>query len=305
VKDVRAASAATSTLAPDTTRATRALADYITLTKPRLNFLVVASSAAGYYMGARGRFGPADLGEAVLGTALVAGGAAALNQLFERDTDGLMRRTRTRPLPDGRVTPIDAAIFGGVLSAAGLALLAVRTNLLAAALALATLVVYLVIYTPLTRRTPLATLVGAIPGALPPLIGWTAARGVLDLGGASLFAIVFLWQIPHFMAISWLYRDDYASAHFPMLSVIDAGGTRAARQALVFSIALVPVSVMPWNLAMCGAVYGGVALALSLALLAAAVKFERARDDGSARVLFFGSITYLPLLWIAMIVFKT
>src|SRR5689334_25427819 len=165
---------------------------------------------------------------AVVGTALVAGGAAVLNQLYERDTDALMRRTRMRPLPAGRVIPADAGIFGSVLSAAGLALLAARTNWLAAALALATLVVYLAVYTPMKRRTPAATLVGAVPGALPALIGWTAAHGSVSAGGLSLFAIVFLWQIPHFMAIAWLYREDYGNAGFPMLPVIDPDGGRAS-----------------------------------------------------------------------------
>jgi heme o synthase len=279
-------------------------ADYIALTKPRLNFLVVASSAAGYYLGISGRVDPASMAAAVLGTALVAGGAAALNQLFERDTDGLMRRTRTRPLPDGRIAPTDAAIFGSALSVAGLLLLVARANWSAAGLALATLVVYLAIYTPMKRRTPMATLVGAIPGALPPLIGWTAARGVVDWGGAALFAIVFIWQIPHFMAISWLYRDDYATARFPMLSVVDAHGHRAGRQALLYSVALVPVSVAPALIGITGPMYAAVALALSAAILVLATRFARLRDDGSARLLFYGTITYLPLLWMVMIVDK-
>lgn len=278
------------------------LADYVTLVKPRLNFLVVASSAAGYYLGASGRLDPANMAEAVLGTALVAGGAAALNQVFERETDGLMRRTRLRPLPDGRVTPADATIFGTVLSAAGLALLVARTNLAASALALATIVVYLAIYTPMKRRTPLSTLIGAVPGALPPLIGWTAARGTIDAGGLALFAIVFVWQMPHFMAISWLYRDDYATARLPMLSVLDPRGHRAARQALLYAAALVPVSLAPSMLGMAGSMYTVVASVLGLALLGLAVGFARGRDDRSARRLFLGSITYLPLLWIVMIV---
>jgi len=280
------------------------LADYLALTKPRLNFLVVASSAAGYYLGVSGALDPSKMAVAVLGTALVAGGAAALNQVFERDTDGLMRRTRTRPLPDGRVTAADASIFGAVLSAAGLALLSARTNLAAAALALATIVVYLAIYTPMKRRTPLSTLIGAVPGALPPLIGWTAARGTIDAGGAALFAIVFLWQIPHFMAISWLYRDDYATARFPMLSVVDAGGTRASRQAFWYSVVLLPVSLAPALLGIAGTIYVVAATALGIAMIVLAARFASGRDDASARRLFFGSITYLPLLWIVMIADK-
>ena len=299
------ATATTNVLAPDDThRTTRALADYVALTKPRLNFLVVASSAAAYYLGISGGVDPANMAAAVLGTALVAGGAAVLNQLFERDTDGLMRRTRARPLPDGRVAPTDAAVFGIALSAAGLILLVARANSSAAALALATLVVYLAVYTPMKRRTPAATLIGAIPGALPPLIGWTAARGVVDWGGATLFAIVFVWQIPHFMAISWLYRDDYAMARFPMLSVVDAQGHRAGRQALLYSIALVPVAVAPAFIGIAGPIYAAAALAFSVVMLVLAVRFARMRDDASARLLFYGTITYLPLLWVVMIVDK-
>jgi protoheme IX farnesyltransferase len=300
VKDARVALPA-DVVAP---RASNGFADYVNLTKPRLNFLVVASSAAGYYLGARSGVDAWRMAEAVVGTALVAGGAAALNQVYERDTDGLMRRTRGRPLPDGRVGPADAALFGAALSFAGLALLATRVNPLAALLALTTLVVYLAIYTPMKRRTPLATLIGAVPGALPPLIGWTASRGAIDAGGAALFAIVFLWQIPHFMAIAWMYRDDYARAGFPMLPVIEPDGRRAGRQAAVYAAALLPASLMPTVAGVAGPVYLSVAVVLSLALLGLSAQFASTRSDRSARRLFFASITYLPLLWIAMIADK-
>jgi protoheme IX farnesyltransferase len=282
-------------------RASSLFADYLELAKPRLNFLVVATSAAGYYLGAVGGVDVALMAQAVAGTALVAGGAAVLNQLYERDTDALMRRTRRRPLPDGRVSPTDARTFGAVLSVGGLVLLAARSNWIAAALALATLIVYLVVYTPMKRRTPQSTLVGAIPGALPALIGWTASHGSVAIGGAALFAIVFLWQMPHFMAIAWLYREDYGKAGFPMLPVIEPGGARAGRQALVYAALLVPVSLAPAAIGVSGAVYFWVALALGLALLALAARFAATRSEASARALFFGSITYLPLLWIAMI----
>jgi len=282
--------------------ASRAIAgEYLGLTKPRLNLLVVATSAAGYYLGAAGVPDVMQMVEAVAGTALVAGGAAVLNQVSERDVDALMRRTRMRALPDGRVAPGDARRFGVVLSAAGLGLLAARTNIAATILALATLVIYLAIYTPLKRRTSLATLVGAVPGALPPLIGWTASHGSISGGGAALFAIVFLWQIPHFMAIAWIYRDDYAKAGFPMLPVIEPEGRRAGRQAVVYAAALIPVSAMPALVGVSGAGYLIVALVLGLALFWLALRFAAARTDVSARQLFFGSITYLPLLWIAMI----
>jgi protoheme IX farnesyltransferase len=278
--------------------------DYLALTKPRLNVLVVATSAAGYYLGAAGGIDLVSMVEAVAGTALVAGGAAALNQLYERDTDALMRRTRTRPLPAGRVAPADARIFGLALSAAGLALLAARANWLSTALALATLLTYLVIYTPMKRRTSLATLVGAVPGALPAIIGWTASHGSIAYGGATLFAIVFIWQIPHFMAIAWLYRDDYGKAGFPMLPVIDPEGRRAASQALWYAVALVPVSLLPTSVGIAGWIYFASALVLGLTMLALAARFAMTRRDAEARALFFGSITYLPLIWIIMIANK-
>jgi len=243
--------------------------------------------------------------QAVAGTALAAGGAAVLNQLYERETDALMRRTRLRPLPDGRVAPADARIFGIALSLAGLLLLAARANWLAAGLALATILVYLIVYTPMKRRTPLSTLVGAVPGALPVLIGWTASHGSVALGGATLFTIVFLWQIPHFMAIAWLYRDDYCKAGFPMLPVIDPQGRRAGRQAVRYAAALVPVSLAPTFAGISGTVYFVSALVLGVALLVLAVRFAATRNDRAARALFLGSITYLPLLWIVMIAGRT
>jgi protoheme IX farnesyltransferase len=297
VKDARADIATVSL--PASNRGT--VADFVSLTKPRLNLLVVATSAAGYYLGAPGVPEPGPMLQAVAGTALVAAGAAVLNQVAERDTDALMRRTRGRALPDGRVLPGDARLFGLVVSAAGLALLAAQRNLIAAGLALATLIIYLAIYTPLKRRTSLATLVGAVPGALPPLIGWTASHGSVTFGGAALFAIVFLWQIPHFMAIAWMYRDDYAKAGFPMLPVLDPAGRRAARQAVIYAAALIPVSAVPTLAGVSGAAYLIVAVGLGIGLLGLAVSFAASRSDRSARWLFFGSITYLPILWIAMI----
>jgi protoheme IX farnesyltransferase len=303
MKDASANAASTMPIAAG--RRSGALAgDYVALTKPRLNLLVVATSAAGYYLGAASAIDPRAMAPAVVGTALVAGGAAVLNQLYERDTDALMRRTRLRPLPAGRVAPGDARLFGLLLSVAGLALLALRANWLAAALALGTLIVYLAVYTPMKRRTPVATLVGAVPGALPALIGWTASHGSIAPGGASLFAIVFLWQMPHFMAIAWLYRDDYGKAGFPMLPVIDPQGRRAGRQALWYAVALVPASLVPWWVGVAGAVYFAVALTLGLALAALAARFNSRRSESSARALFLGSIAYLPLLWVVLVANK-
>jgi heme o synthase len=298
VKDVRADAVSFSLWSARTS--TRAL-DYLALTKPRLNALVVATSAAGYYLGANGRVDFELMVQAVAGTALVAGGAAVLNQVYERDTDALMRRTRQRPLPDGRVSPSDARNFGVVLAAAGLAMLAARTTLLAALLAATTLVVYLVVYTPMKRRSPVATLVGAVPGALPPLIGWTAADGRLSIGGLTLFSIVFLWQIPHFMAIAWLYRDDYGQAGFPMLPVIEPDGRKTGRQAVAYAAALLPVSLVPTLIGLSGSTYFVLALVLGTLLLTLSVRFAWFRSISSARALFLGSIVYLPLLWIVMI----
>jgi protoheme IX farnesyltransferase len=276
------------------------VADYIQLAKPRLNLLVVATSAAGYYLGGPPSTDLALMAQAVTGTALVAGGAAVLNQLYERDTDALMRRTRLRPLPDGRVSPADARVFGLVLTIAGLLLLATRANLLAAGLAFATVFVYLIIYTPMKLLTPASTLVGAVPGALPAVIGWAASHGSVGVGGMTLFAIVFLWQIPHFMAIAWLYRDDYRKAGFPMVSVIEPSGVRAGSQAALFAAMLVPITLA----ASTSAVSFTVILALGLAQFALALRFLMTRSDASARTLFVGSITYLPLLWTVMILGK-
>jgi protoheme IX farnesyltransferase len=215
-----------------------------------------------------------------------------------------MRRTRTRPLPAGRVTPQDARVFGLALSAAGLVLLAARANWLSAGLALATLLTYLVVYTPMKRRTPLSTIVGAVPGALPALIGWTASHGAIDRSGAALFAIVFCWQLPHFMAIAWLYREDYAKAGFPMLPVIDPDGKRAGKQAVYWALLMVLASLEPNFSGLTGNAYLAVALVFGVGLFWLAVRFASARNESTARALFYGSITYLPLLWIAMIANK-
>jgi len=287
--------------APATFQVGRRAADYVALAKPRLNVLVVASSAAGYYLGSPAAPELTPMLLAVCGTALVAGGAAVLNQVYERDTDALMQRTRLRPLPDHRVRTEEARVFGVVLSVAGTAILALAANLLAALVAVTTLVIYLGVYTPLKRRSAISTLVGAVPGALPPLIGWTAGRGAIDAGGLTLFAIVFLWQIPHFMAIAWIYRDDYRRAGFPMLPVIEPDGLRTGRQAVLYALALVPVSLVPALVGVAGLVYFWFALALGVSFLALSARFAASRSEGRARALFYGSLVYLPLIWAVMI----
>ena len=278
------------------------VADFVALTKPRLNSLVVVTAAIGYYLGAAGSLHLARLVAAVLGIALVAGGAAGLNQIYERDTDSLMFRTRMRPLAAQRVTTSEALLFSLTLIAVGLIVLAITANLLAACLALLTVVSYNVIYTPMKRRSQLATLVGAVPGALPPMIGSVAARGTLTLEAWALFAIVFVWQIPHFMAIAWLYRADFSRAGFPLLPVVEPTGKSAGRQAVLFSLLLVPLSLVPYFLGMSGPAYAVGAAAGSLGLLWLALSFGMKRTDERARLLFLGSITYLPLLWGMLIV---
>ena len=277
------------------------VADFVSLTKPRLNFLVVATSAAGYYLGSSSPLDTIGFFNTVAGTALVAGGSSVFNQIYERDVDALMTRTRLRPLPDGRVAPREAAVFGGLLSMAGLLLLALGSTLLAAGVALATLISYVAIYTPLKQRTSLATVVGAVPGALPPVIGWAGATGVVSREAWLLFAIVFLWQMPHFLAIAWMFREDYARAGFPMLPVIHPDGRSTTRQATAYAAALIPVSLMPTAIGMASWVYFAGALGLGLVFLGLAVRFARRLADSDARWLFFGSITYLPLVWILMI----
>jgi protoheme IX farnesyltransferase len=275
--------------------------DFLALTKPRLNFLVIATAMAGYYMGAGRGTSLAALVHTVMGTALVAGGAAALNQVYERDVDALMNRTRRRPLPAGRLQPAEASWFALGLSLAGLVQLAAGVNVLSSIVALVTLVTYIACYTPLKLRTSLSTVVGAIPGALPPLIGWAAATGTLSREGWLLVAIVFLWQMPHFLAIAWLYRDDYARAGFPLLPVLEPDGRSTARQALAYAAALLPVSVAPTMAGMTSGTYFAGAAVLGLALLAATARFAICRTARSARWLFLASILYLPLLWGLMI----
>jgi protoheme IX farnesyltransferase len=276
-------------------------ADFFALTKPRLNFLVVMTAAVGYYLGAESAIDLVKVGEAVAGTALVAGGAAGLNQVYERDTDGLMRRTRTRPLAAQRLLVNDATIFSLLLAGSGLLILAISANLLAASLALLTLLSYNVVYTPMKRHSRLSTLVGAVPGALPPMIGWAAAQGRLTPEAWALFAIVFIWQIPHFMAIAWLYRDDFGRAGFPLLPVIEPDGRSTARQAVVFSGLLVAASLAPFALHMAGELYAWGAAGGSAVLLGLSIAFARNRTDDRARRLFIGTITYLPLLWALLV----
>ena len=276
-------------------------ADFVALAKPRLNMLVVVSAVAGYVMASGDTSDVVRLLCMTIGTGLVAGGASGFNQILEREPDALMQRTRLRPMPDGRLSVRDALLFAIALTAAGLIILAAGANLLSAVVAFATLASYAVVYTPLKKRTSFSTVVGAVPGALPPVIGWAAAEGALSHGAWVLFGIVFLWQLPHFLAIAWMHREDYARAGFPMLPVIEPDGRSTARQAVVYSAALLPVSLAPTLIGMTGTLYFTAALILSLLFLALSLKFAMSRSIPDARRLFFGSITYLPLLWMLMI----
>ncbi len=277
------------------------LGDFLTLIKPRLNSLTVATAGVGYFLGAGA---PIDLVVALhvlVGAGLVAGGAAALNQIAERDIDEVMERTRRRPMPMGRVTPSEGRLFATVIATLGLLELALGANVIAAAVAAATLISYVAIYTPLKRRTSWATIVGAVPGALPPVIGWTAARGALTVEAWVLFGIVFLWQLPHFHALSWLYRDDFRKAGLPLVAVQDPDGRRTARHAVFFGAALVPVSLSPTFVGLAGTAHLVVGGVLGIGYVALALRFAVARTDARARALFLGSLIYLPALWGSLI----
>lgn len=266
------------------------------LVKARLTALVVITTLVGFYVGSRGRLDFLLMLHAVLGTAVLACGAAALNQLLERDYDARMHRTEDRPLPSGRLTPETVLVAGALCCAVGMLYLALAVNYLTALLGAATMLSYLFIYTPLKRVTTLNTAIGAIPGALPPLMGWTAARGNITSEGWTLFAILFFWQLPHFLAIAWIYREDYARGGFAMLPVVHPDGRRTASQAVSHTLGLLPVSLCPALFGLAGTVYFIGAFLLGLGFFWFAVQFSRELTLQRARQLFFASILYLPLL---------
>ncbi len=272
------------------------LDDVLELVKARLSFLVLITTLVGFLLGWQGPFDWVLLLATLLGTALSAAGAAALNQWWERDIDSRMKRTRDRPLPARRMQPQDALLFGLFFSLSGIAILALFANPRAAFLAFATIAIYILVYTPMKRISSLNTLVGAIPGALPPLIGWVAARGQYDTEGCLLFATLWFWQMPHFLAIAWMYKDDYADGGFVMLTANDPQGTVTSRQALLYSLFLIPVTLMPSILGFNSPIYFFGALALGMAFTAFALRFMMQRSRVAARNLFFSSIIYLPLL---------
>jgi protoheme IX farnesyltransferase len=274
------------------------------LFKARLTFLVLLTTIVGFYIGFQGRVDYLLMVHTLLGTALVASGASALNQLLERDYDAKMRRTQTRPLPSGKLQPQTVLFVGAGTALIGLIYLAAAVNQLTSLIGAITLVSYVFIYTPLKRVTWLNTAIGAIPGALPPLMGWTAARGELSREGWALFAILAFWQLPHFLAIAWIYRDEYAKAGFQMLPVIDPQGHRTSRQAVSHTLGLLPVSLSPFLFKLAGPIYLAGAIVLGLAFLWFAVQFSRQLTVQRARQLFFASILYLPLLLTLMVLDK-
>ena len=280
------------------------VSDYWALTKPEVNVLVLASTLAGFYLGSRGPLSGLRLAHTLLGTLLVASGTATLNQFIEREYDARMRRTANRPLPAGRLAPSWALGFGVLLSAAGALDLALAVNALSSLLALLTLGSYLAFYTPLKRRTPLCTLVGAFPGAMPPLIGWAAARGSLSREAWVLYAVLFLWQFPHFLGIAWMYREDYARAGYVMLPPKDVEGRFTGREIFAFTLLLLPVSLMPALLGQAGVVYLVGASLVGLAFLLCGARLAHSRSNALARSLVLASVVYLPLLFVLMMVDK-
>jgi protoheme IX farnesyltransferase len=269
---------------------------YLALTKPDVSFLVVLTTLAGFYLGSRGPLDVLRMAQTVFGTTLVAAGTSALNHFIERASDAHMRRTASRPLPTGQLRPRDAAIFGGALVAIGAIYLALVAGPLASSLGLFTAVSYLCLYTPLKKRTTLATAVGAIPGAMPPLIGWVAARGSLSKEAWLLFAIMVLWQFPHFMAIAWMYREDYARAGIRMLPTVDPKGTRTFRQIIGCAIVLLPVSLLMTLMGLTGILYFFGAVILGFALIQLCLWASASRTNVRAKWLMHATVLHLPLL---------
>jgi len=271
--------------------------DYLALTKPRITWLILMSTGVGYFFGLRGDWTLPALLHTLLGTALLASGTAALNQWYERGEDARMRRTQGRPLPQGRITPRAALVFGLALSLGGFLELWLRVNLLAGLLGALTVAMYLLLYTPLKTRSPLSTTVGAFPGAMPPLIGYAAASGTLTTEAWTLYLILFLWQFPHFLAIAWMYRTDYERAGIRMLPVVEPDGRSTAWRIVLYSLALVPVSLAPAFFSMTGRLYLAGALVLGSLYFFSGVRLLVERTAWRARQVLLASVLYLPLLY--------
>ena len=280
------------------------LGDYFELTKPSVVWLIVMSTAVGFYLGSSGSLSLLLFAHTLLATALLAGGTGALNQWAERDLDARMRRTEQRPLPAGRLRPVPALVFGIVITLMGVVYLAIAVNLLSAVLGLLTTLSYLFLYTPLKTKTPFSTFVGSFPGAMPPLIGWAAARNDLSAGGWVLFAVLFLWQFPHFYSIAWMYREDYARAGIKMLPVIEPDGVSTGRQIVCYAAALITVSLAPVLLGMAGTAYLVGAVLCGLGYLYFGVLTARVKTTLQARRLLQASVIYLPLIYSLLVLDK-
>jgi protoheme IX farnesyltransferase len=291
--------AAGQAIAPTSAKA-RASA-YLELTKPRITFLIVLTSAAGFCLGSRGAVNYLTFTHAMIGIALLSSGIATLNQFMERDLDGLMRRTENRPLPSGRLFAFEALWFGVALTLGAELYLALSVNVLTAVMGITVIIGYLFLYTPLKTRTSLSTAVGAFPGAMPPLMGWTAARGEIDVAAWVLFAILFLWQFPHFLAIAWMYREDYGRAGIRMLPVVEPDGRVTGQQIILYSLMLVPVSLLPAFLGISGRFYLVAALVLGLLFLGSSIRAALSKSNQHARQLLLASVLYLPLLFGVMV----
>ena len=277
---------------------------FFELTKPRVTLVVILTSVVGFYLASSATLDLRLLFHTLIGTALLSAGTAGLNQFLEREADGRMQRTCTRPLPSGRLDESDAVIFGGILILSGSLYLALLTNILAAFLGCVTSVLYLFVYTPLKMKSPICTTIGAIPGAIPPLIGWAAAKGSLDFHALVLFAILFAWQFPHFLAISWIYKDDYKRAGFAMSSSTDPDGRRTGRRILAFTIVLLVLSVVPATAGLTGMFYLLGAVLLGSAFVWFGFEAALVGTATSARRVLTASLAYLPLLLILMVVDK-
>jgi protoheme IX farnesyltransferase len=278
-----------------------ALADFAEMTKPGITLMVVLTAGLGFLLAGGETFSFLLLVYTLLGTGLVSGGASVLNHVLERETDALMQRTANRPLPAGRMDPDVALLFGVAVAVAGLLVLYFAVNPLTALLGVAALAGYVFVYTPLKRVSSLATIIGAVPGAIPPMMGWSAVRGELDLAAWGLFGLLFFWQMPHFLAIAWLCREDYAKGGFPLLTVNDPDGTRTARQAVLWGAALIPVSLLPSALGLMGGLYFMGALVLGLVYLGFGLAFARSRSTAGARWLMLASILYFPAVLLVML----
>jgi len=287
-------------LQPSAVRRMARFGDFVELTKPRLTMLSVLTTLAGFYMATTGELALMLLVHTLIGTFLVGGGCGALNMFVEREHDARMRRTMTRPIPAGKVTPTEALLFGLAIAIGGVIYLAIAVNMLTGVLAAVTVISYVTLYTPMKRVSTLNTVVGGIPGALPPVMGWAAVKGEIGPEALVLFCILFCWQMPHFLALAWMYRNDYERAGYRMLTVVDPEGGSTSRQILVYTAALLPISLIPTLQGIAGTFYFFGALALGLAFLVLGVWLAFTRKNRHAKYLFYYSLLYLPLLLLVM-----